>query len=90
MNFQMIIDVAKLALKYPNYGDAFGNIIKDLANGDDMTPTPEECQIGITEGKLQMIKAYRTRTKLGLYEAKTNCEKYFEKQGHSFYYRNIY
>lgn len=85
MNFQMIIDVAKLGLQYPKHETAFADIIKQLANEPSATPTDDEVRVGQQEGKIQMIKLYRMRTGLGLVESKQNCEKYFADNYKSFY-----
>lgn len=53
-----------------------------VAEGNN--PTYSEEDIGIKDGKIPMIKAYRERTGAGLSEAKQICEKHFEKKGFQF------
>lgn len=43
----------------------------------DYTPNGKEVSIGLEQGKIQMIKEYRTRMACGLKEAKDQCEDYF-------------
>jgi ribosomal protein L7/L12 len=43
----------------------------------DYTPNGKEVSLGLEQGKIQMIKEYRTRMACGLKEAKDQCEDYF-------------
>ena len=51
---------------------------------DKYALTPDEVKFGQTVGKIQLIKAYRERTGLGLKECKDNCEAHFQREGLCF------
>jgi len=48
------------------------------------TPTQEEMEIGMREGKIPAIKAHRARTGLGLKDSKEMLEGYFYQRGVAF------
>ena len=52
-------------------------------------PTAFEINIGQNQGKLDMIKEYKTRNICSLMEAKQACEQYFEAKGMTFYNRRF-
>lgn len=50
----------------------------------DYCPTVNEITIGVEEGKVRMVKAYRDRQNCSLLEAKNHCEEYFTKNNLTF------
>lgn len=48
-------------------------------------PNENEVSIGLNQGKIASIKAYRERTGKGLAESKDAMEKHFDKLGYQFY-----
>ncbi len=59
-------------------------IAKLIAQLPDDRLTPNEIHIGMHEGKVNVVKAYRDRVGCGLIEAKRFVEKYFSEYGYTF------
>lgn len=55
---------------------AMASLFEDITNPFNQL-TKEEIQLGVSDGKIACLKAYKERTQRGLKESKDAIEKYF-------------
>lgn len=82
--FECVTDLSQLGIRYPFLSKEIARLISHVISTSD-TLTSHEIQLGIYEGKLECVKAFRERTNLtSLIECKRVCEKYFADNGLQF------
>jgi ribosomal protein L7/L12 len=82
MNTNLIRALLSVVDADPSLRHKVAKMICDHLTSQELTE--HEVYLGQTQGKLNVVRAYRDRVGCGLIDAKNFVEKYFSENGYSF------